>query len=115
MTPASGRSAPDRIAISVLLPAPFCPTSAHTSPGATWKSTPATATVAPNALRTPSIWKRGAAAGLVHFSHFERSGLSSSFIAGSSMFSFVAMCTPVSIRFSTFSPLMCETSVLTAR
>ena len=52
---------------------------------------------------------------LVHFSHFERSGLSSSFIAGSSMFSFVAMCTPVSIRFSTFSPLMCPTSVLTAR
>ena len=62
MTPASGRSAPDRIPINVLLPAPFCPTSAHTSPGATWKSTPATATVAPNALRTPSIWKRGAVA-----------------------------------------------------
>src|SRR2546428_10205224 len=60
MTPASGFSAPARIAISVLLPAPFWPTSAHTSPERTGKSTPSSAIVAPNALRTPRISKRGA-------------------------------------------------------
>src|ERR1700752_4078947 len=61
MLPASACSAPDRIAISVLLPAPFWPTIAHTSPGATATSTPSTATVAPNALRMPRISKRGVA------------------------------------------------------
>ena len=57
--PASGCSAPDRIAISVLLPAPFWPTMAQTSPGRTDTSTPSTATVAPNAFRIPRISKRG--------------------------------------------------------
>src|SRR5262245_386724 len=58
ITPASGFSAPARIPISVLFPAPFWPTSAHTSPDATATSTPSSATVAPNALRTPRISKR---------------------------------------------------------
>ena len=52
-------AAPDRIAISVLLPAPFCPTMAQTSPGATDRSTPSTASVAPKAFRMPRISKRG--------------------------------------------------------
>ena len=47
--------------MSVLLPAPFCPTSAHTSPAWTSRSTPASATVWPKALRTPRIAKRGGA------------------------------------------------------
>ncbi len=50
-----------------------------------------------------------------YFSHCDRSGLSSSFISGSAMFSAVAMCTPVSMRCSTGCPWMCDTSVLTAR
>ena len=74
IAPASGFSAPARIAISVLLPAPFWPTSAHTSPPRTAKSTPSSATVAPNALRTPRISKRGGRA-LTCFSHRDRSGL----------------------------------------
>ena len=47
--------APASMDISVLLPAPFCPTSAHTSPPRTARSTPSSATVPPNALRTPRI------------------------------------------------------------
>jgi hypothetical protein len=60
MTPASGRVAPESTDINVLLPAPFCPTSAHTSPPRTRKSTASSATVPPNAFRTPRISKRGA-------------------------------------------------------
>ena len=90
IAPASGRIAPDRIAISVLLPAPFCPTSAHTSPGATAKSTPSTATGRAERLaHAAHLEARRGRPG--YFSHFERSGLSSSFIAGSFMFSLVAM------------------------
>ena len=57
IAPASGAIAPARIDISVLLPAPFCPTSAHTSPPRTARSTPSSATVPPNALRTRRISK----------------------------------------------------------
>src|SRR5262245_35257920 len=63
MTPASGSSAPARIPINVLFPAPFWPTSAHTSPDRTATSTPSSATVAPNALRTPRISNRAGASG----------------------------------------------------
>src|SRR6185369_13247912 len=49
------------------------------------------------------------------FSHCERSGWSTSFISGLSMFSFVARRTPVSMRLSTGCPLMCATRVLTPR
>ena len=59
MRPASGCSAPERMAINVLLPAPFWPTMAQTSPGKTETSTPSTATVAPNVFRMPRISKRG--------------------------------------------------------
>jgi hypothetical protein len=55
---------------------------------------------------------RGAGYG---FSHCERSGWSTSFISGLSMFSFVATRTPVSTRFSTGCPLMWATSVFTPR
>src|SRR5215467_4206261 len=57
--PASGCSAPARMAISVLLPAPFCPTSPQISPGATDRSTPSSATVAPKTLRIPRISNPG--------------------------------------------------------
>src|SRR5947207_10218798 len=51
--------APERIFMSVLLPAPFSPTSAMTSPGATVSSTPRNAFVAPKLRRTPRISRRG--------------------------------------------------------
>src|SRR5260221_11805029 len=54
MTPRSGRWTPPRMRISVDLPAPFSPTAAWISPNATSKSTPSSATVAPNRLPTPS-------------------------------------------------------------
>ena len=47
--------------MSVLLPAPFWPTIAQTSPDATERSTPSTATVAPKVLRIPRISNRDAA------------------------------------------------------
>src|SRR5580698_9936678 len=40
MRPSSGRCAPERIFIKVLLPAPFSPTRARTSPACTERSTP---------------------------------------------------------------------------
>ena len=73
-------SAPARIAISVLLPAPFWPTSAHTSPPRTAKSTPSSATVAPNALpHAAHLEARRRGQG---FSHRDRSGCSSSLASG---------------------------------
>src|SRR5262249_52861851 len=45
--------------ISVDLPAPFSPTTAWISPNATSKSTPSSATVAPNRLLTPSALTAG--------------------------------------------------------
>src|SRR5262245_19016308 len=54
MAPRSGRCTPPRMRISVDLPAPFSPTMAWISPKATSKSTPASASVAPNSLLTPS-------------------------------------------------------------
>src|SRR5687767_7329682 len=58
MPPASGWCAPERTFISVLLPAPFSPTSATTSPALTRRSTPPSASVAPNRLTTPSMRRR---------------------------------------------------------
>ena len=49
------------------------------------------------------------------FSHWDRSGSSSSFMAGSSMFSREATWTPVSMRRSTGWPRRCETMVFTPR
>ena len=57
---ASGVSAPARTAISVLLPAPFWPTSAQTSPAHTRRSTSSSAIVAPKDLQMPRISRRGA-------------------------------------------------------
>src|SRR5262245_61060039 len=53
-TPRSGRCTPPRMRISVDLPAPFSPTMAWSWPNATSKSTPSSASVAPNRLPTPS-------------------------------------------------------------
>src|SRR6185295_3585298 len=53
--PESARYAPLRIFINVLLPAPFSPMSAWTSPGATAKETPFNARVAPKDFRTPDM------------------------------------------------------------
>ena len=75
-------SAPERTPMSVLLPAPFCPTSAHTSPRAHRERRRRRAPPSPpKALRMPRISKRGAQ-GRHCFSHCDRSGCSSSFIVG---------------------------------
>src|SRR6516225_900865 len=58
-TPRSGRWTPPRMRISVDLPAPFSPTTAWISPYATSKSTPSSATVAPNRLVTSSALTAG--------------------------------------------------------
>src|SRR6516165_6066047 len=59
ITPRSGRWTPPRMRISVDLPAPFSPTTAWISPYATPKSTPSSATVAPNRLLMPSALTAG--------------------------------------------------------
>src|SRR5437588_6455404 len=55
IVPASGVSAPDRILMSVDLPAPFWPTSACTSPASSSKSTPLRAWTTSNDLSIASI------------------------------------------------------------
>ena len=60
ISPSSGVSAPLSTFMSVLLPAPFSPTSASTSPLRTSRSTPPSARVAPNCWRTPRMTSRGA-------------------------------------------------------
>src|SRR6516162_546663 len=59
ITPRSGRWTPPRMRISVDLPAPFSPMTAWISPYATSKSTPSSATVAPNRLLMPSALTAG--------------------------------------------------------
>src|SRR4029453_14803419 len=56
--PASGRITPERILTRVLLPAPFAPTSAWTSPGATARSTERRASTDPYRLATPRTRSR---------------------------------------------------------
>src|SRR5688572_669612 len=58
MLPSSAEQAPLRIFIRVLLPAPFSPISAWTSPGATSRLTLRNARVAPKLFRTPAIRSR---------------------------------------------------------
>src|SRR5436190_16698938 len=53
MAPRSGRSRPARQASSVLLPAPFSPMSACTSPGPTSRLAPSRATVGPKRFAIP--------------------------------------------------------------
>src|ERR1700722_9979123 len=53
ISPASGRSTPPRIFINVLLPAPFSPISACTSPRFSWKLTSFTARTPGKSLVTP--------------------------------------------------------------
>src|SRR5574340_131564 len=53
-SPASGCTTPAMILESVLLPAPFSPTSACTSPGSTEKLTPSSACVPSKCLLMPS-------------------------------------------------------------
>src|SRR5215831_1395318 len=60
-SPESGKVAPARTFISVLLPAPFSPMSACTCPGSAEKLTPPRATVAPNVFRTSRAMRRAAA------------------------------------------------------
>src|SRR5262249_27840961 len=62
MWPASDRSAPLRIFISVDFPAPFSPMSACTSPGATSNETPRKACVEPKRLWMASMPSRRAEA-----------------------------------------------------
>src|SRR5581483_5855675 len=56
MTPASGRCAPASTLMSVLLPAPFSPSSASTSPAWSSRFTPASACTPGKDLAIPSIW-----------------------------------------------------------
>src|SRR5829696_8558428 len=58
ISPASGRHAPLSTFMSVLLPAPFSPISACTSPGATSSATSRRACVAPKRFCTPDIFSR---------------------------------------------------------
>ena len=58
IVPSSGCSAPARMFMSVLLPAPFSPMSAWTSPEFREKPTPSSATVGPKRLRMPSRRRR---------------------------------------------------------
>jgi hypothetical protein len=50
-----------------------------------------------------------------YFKYLSNGGFSRSLISGCSMFSGVTSTTPVSIRFSTFSPCRCFTIVITER
>ncbi len=104
---------------SVLLPAPFWPTIAHTSPGKTDTSTPSTATVAPNVFLMPRISKRGVPAMASPVTLVSATGrgpaCSSALASGVSMSARETTRTPVSMRRSTRSPLRCATIVLTPR
>ena len=53
--------------MSVLLPAPFSPIKARTSPAATPSETPSSARVAPNDLVTPRISRSNVASLCLHF------------------------------------------------
>src|SRR5215218_2298852 len=59
ISPASGRYSPVRMFESVLLPAPFSPSSACTSPAAASKSTPSFATTPGNDFEIPRIETAG--------------------------------------------------------
>src|SRR4051794_34534421 len=61
--PASGRSTPHRILISVLLPAPFSPTSAWTSPKSALYAASRGARTPPNDFEMPLASMAGAASG----------------------------------------------------
>src|SRR5947208_1481369 len=52
-SPSSGRLRPVTMVITVVLPAPFGPRKPTISPRPTWKSTPATASLAPKRLERP--------------------------------------------------------------
>ena len=97
-------SAPARIAISVLLPAPFWPTSAQTSPARDGEIDAVERDGRAERLADAAhLEARRRSAG--YFSHLDRSGCSSSLASGSFMCSRVISRTPVSIRCSTGSPL----------
>ncbi|OIQ77152.1 hypothetical protein GALL_411570 [mine drainage metagenome] len=51
--PLSGRANPSSMSIVVVLPAPFGPRNARTSPASTWRSSPSTARTEPNDLVRP--------------------------------------------------------------
>src|SRR6478735_2486313 len=57
--PSSGGCTPPRIFISVLLPAPFSPMSASTSPARSDSETPCRATTPGKRLVMPRIWSKG--------------------------------------------------------
>src|SRR5262249_43616895 len=59
MRPLSGRCAPASTLMSVLLPAPFSPTRARTSPACSVRSTPRSASTPGNDLLIPSMCSSG--------------------------------------------------------
>ena len=58
-SPALGLMSPARILSSVVFPAPFGPTMASVSPGASVRSSPRSTTRGPKARRMPCAWRRG--------------------------------------------------------
>src|SRR4051812_3423259 len=64
MRPVSGARLPEICAIKVVLPAPFGPINAWTSPGATASVTRSVATMPPKRLSSPSSRRSGSAIGL---------------------------------------------------
>src|SRR5947209_8565998 len=61
IAPASGRSSPASAAISVVLPAPFGPIIACSSPGSTVSATSPSATRPPKRLLSPAVSSSGSA------------------------------------------------------
>ena len=59
-SPDDGRSRPPRMRIRVVLPAPFSPRIASTSPARTSRSTPQSAWTSPNRRETPTTSRAGA-------------------------------------------------------
>ncbi len=60
MSPSSNPVTPTMARMSVVLPAPLCPTNPKMSPGMTSSDTPSTARFAPNAFTTSFTIRTGA-------------------------------------------------------
>ncbi len=112
MRPLSGVTAPLSTFMSVLLPAPFSPISANTSPLFASSETCHSARVGPKLLLMSDIRNSAVCMGK-SVGQSAWGGWSSFLISGSSMFSVVAITSPVSMRFSTGSPCRCATMAFT--
>ena len=103
-----GGMAPERIFISVLLPAPFSPTSACTSPGCNIEIDAAQRDHRAEPLLDAAHRQRCRVAGLTDSATSRGPGDSSALMSGCDMFSRVTIVAPVSTRFSTGFPATCR-------